>query len=53
MRLADLADRARARGQHAKADRFLLLAWAAYDSAGAPEGTPKRTDAPTAQFRRS
>ena len=32
MRLADLADRARVLGRQSKADRFLLLAWAAYDA---------------------
>ena len=32
MRLADLADRARVLGLQSKADRFLLLAWAAYDA---------------------
>ncbi len=31
VRLADLADRARALGRIEQADRFLLLAWAAYD----------------------
>ena len=31
MRLADLADAARRLGRTEQADRFLLLAWAAYD----------------------
>ena len=31
VRLAELADRARALGRIEQADRFLLLAWAAYD----------------------
>ena len=31
MRLADLADAARRLGRAEQADRFLLLAWAAYD----------------------
>ena len=31
-RLADLADGARAVGQHTQADEFLLMAWATYDA---------------------
>ncbi len=30
--LAVIADRARAKGRRAKADKYLLLAWAAYDA---------------------
>lgn len=36
LRLADLADQARALGRIVQADRFLLLAWAAYEGCGLP-----------------
>ena len=36
-RLADLSDAARSAGRKEQADRFLLLAWLAYDEDDAPE----------------
>ena len=55
IRLAGLADRARARGLHEKADKLLLLAWAVYGRCGESAAT-RRTGGPTAtihQLRRA
>jgi hypothetical protein len=54
VRLAELADRARALGRIAQADRFLLLAWSAYDDVDAvPENVPHTDLAPEPSRRAS